>query len=68
MADSADLLVLGANYGTGRMGGLMSVYIMGVHDPETDKFKTVCRYVHGHLTLINRQSITANGPLSYGTK
>lgn len=29
MADSADLLVLGANYGTGRMGGLMSVFLMG---------------------------------------
>ncbi len=43
MADTADLIVLGANYGTGRMGGLMSVYIMGVWDPDTDQFKTVCR-------------------------
>ena len=43
MADSADLLVLGAYYGTGRMGGLRSVFLMGVHDPKTGKFKTVCR-------------------------
>lgn len=48
MADSADLLVLGANYGTGKMGGLMSVFIMGVYDEATKKFKTVCRVGNGH--------------------
>lgn len=47
-SDSADLIVLGANYGTGRYGGVMTAFIMGVFDPETEKFKTVCRAGNGH--------------------
>ncbi|XP_071841382.1 DNA ligase 3-like isoform X2 [Apostichopus japonicus] len=47
MADSADLLVLGAHYGTGNKGGMMSVFLMGVHDPVTDKFYTVTKCGNG---------------------
>ena len=32
MADTADLVVLGAWYGTGNKGGLMSVFLMGCYD------------------------------------
>eukprot|EP01117_Protostelium_nocturnum_P010644 TRINITY_DN3832_c0_g3_i2.p1 TRINITY_DN3832_c0_g3~~TRINITY_DN3832_c0_g3_i2.p1 ORF type:complete len:848 (+),score=249.92 TRINITY_DN3832_c0_g3_i2:325-2544(+) len=47
LADSADLLVLGANYGTGKMGGLMSVFLMGVYDKETKTYKTVTKVANG---------------------
>jgi DNA ligase-3 len=41
MADTADLVVLGAYYGTGKKGGLMSVFLLGCYDPKTDQWYTV---------------------------
>lgn len=41
MADTADLVVLGAYYGTGKKGGLMSVFLLGCYDPQTDHWCTV---------------------------
>ena len=38
MADSADLVVLGAWYGTGNKGGLMSVFLMGCYDEDSKRF------------------------------
>jgi DNA ligase-3 len=32
MADSADLLVLGGYYGTGKKGGMINIWLLGVHD------------------------------------
>uniref|UniRef100_A0A914UKU5 DNA ligase n=1 Tax=Plectus sambesii TaxID=2011161 RepID=A0A914UKU5_9BILA len=59
MADTADLLVLGAYYGTGNKGGTMSVFLMGVHDPSSGKFLTVTKCGNGHddaqLERINKQ-------------
>ncbi|KAK7476103.1 hypothetical protein BaRGS_00032657 [Batillaria attramentaria] len=43
MADSADLIVLGAYYGTGNKGGIMSIFLMGCYDPATDTFCTVSK-------------------------
>eukprot|EP01114_Cavostelium_apophysatum_P018682 TRINITY_DN5843_c0_g1_i1.p1 TRINITY_DN5843_c0_g1~~TRINITY_DN5843_c0_g1_i1.p1 ORF type:complete len:1034 (+),score=331.86 TRINITY_DN5843_c0_g1_i1:101-3202(+) len=48
MADSADLLVLGGYYGTGNKGGLLSVFLMGVYDEESGRYKTVCKVGNGH--------------------
>jgi DNA ligase-3 len=48
MADTADLVVLGAYYGTGSKGGLMSVFLMGVYDEANDVFRTVCKCGNGH--------------------
>lgn len=48
MADSADLIVLGAWYGTGKKGGMMSVFLMGCYDPSTKKFCTVTKVHTGH--------------------
>eukprot|EP01064_Diplonema_japonicum_P004005 TRINITY_DN12650_c0_g1_i3.p1 TRINITY_DN12650_c0_g1~~TRINITY_DN12650_c0_g1_i3.p1 ORF type:complete len:717 (+),score=173.41 TRINITY_DN12650_c0_g1_i3:207-2357(+) len=48
MADSADLVVLGANWGTGNFGGLLSVFLMGCYDPETQLWKTICKVGNGH--------------------
>jgi DNA ligase-3 len=41
MADTADLVVLGAYYGTGKKGGLMSVFLLGCYDRKTDRWYTV---------------------------
>ena len=41
MADSADLVVLGAYFGTGSHGGQMTVFLMGVFDEEAGIWKTV---------------------------
>ena len=37
MADTADLVVLGAWYGTGNKGGLMSVFLMGCYDENSKR-------------------------------
>lgn len=48
MADSADLIVLGAWFGTGKKGGMMSVFLMGCYDKFTHKFCTVTKVHTGH--------------------
>lgn len=48
MADSADLIVLGAWYGTGKKGGMMSVFLMGCYDPIKQIFLTVTKVHTGH--------------------
>ncbi|KAL1509486.1 hypothetical protein ABEB36_004211 [Hypothenemus hampei] len=48
MADSADLIVLGAWYGTGQKGGMMSVFLMGCYNENTKKFCTVTKVHTGH--------------------
>ncbi|CAH1775808.1 unnamed protein product [Owenia fusiformis] len=48
MADTADLVVLGAYYGTGNKGGIMSVFLMGVYDPDKDIWRTVSKVAGGH--------------------
>ncbi|XP_076802197.1 DNA ligase 3-like [Clavelina lepadiformis] len=59
MADSADLVVLGAYYGTGNKGGLMSVFLMGVYDDKQKRWCTVTKVGNGHddktLEKINKQ-------------
>ncbi|CAF3243885.1 unnamed protein product [Rotaria socialis] len=47
MADTADLVVLGAYYGTGKKGGLMSVFLLGCYDPKTDQWCTVAKCGNG---------------------
>ena len=47
MADTADLVVLGANYGTGTKGGLMSIFLMGCVD-SAGVWRTVCKVGNGH--------------------
>lgn len=51
-ADSADLLVLGAWYGSGNKGGQLSTFLMGCVDPAVPpgapgRFKTVCKVGNG---------------------
>lgn len=48
MADSADLIVLGAWYGTGKKGGMMSTFLMGCYDNSKDIFLTVTKVHSGH--------------------
>jgi DNA ligase-3 len=43
MGDSADLIVLGAYFGTGSKGGKMSTFLMGCYDESCKKFRTVVK-------------------------
>jgi DNA ligase-3 len=47
MADSADLVVLGAYYGTGNKGGMRSVFLMGSYNEKTKKWCTVTKVGNG---------------------
>ena len=38
MADTADLVCLGAYYGTGNKGGLMSVFLMGCYNEKQGRY------------------------------
>ncbi|XP_010720052.2 DNA ligase 3 [Meleagris gallopavo] len=48
MADTADLVVLGAFYGKGSKGGMMSIFLMGCYDPKSEKWCTVTKCSGGH--------------------
>jgi len=48
MADSCDLLVLGAYYGHGNKGSKLSVFLMGCYDKDKKKYKTVVKVGNGH--------------------
>ncbi|TMW41098.1 hypothetical protein DOY81_013820, partial [Sarcophaga bullata] len=48
MADTADLVVLGASYGSGKKGGILSIFLMGCYDPRDKLWKTVTK-VHTGL-------------------
>jgi len=48
MADTADLVVLGGWYGTGKKGGIISVFLMGCYDRMKDKWCTVTKVHTGH--------------------
>ncbi|XP_068436583.1 DNA ligase 3 [Clinocottus analis] len=48
MADTADLVVLGAFYGKGSNGGIMSSFLMGCYDPLSRKWCTVTKCSGGY--------------------
>ncbi|XP_065372225.1 DNA ligase 3 [Calliphora vicina] len=48
MADTADLVVLGASYGSGKQGGVLSIFLMGCYDRRDRLWKTVTK-VHTGL-------------------
>lgn len=48
MADSADLVVLGAWFGTGNKGGMMSIFLMGCYNEAKKKWCTVTKVHGGH--------------------
>ncbi len=43
LADTLDLVVVGAFYGKGQRAGRFGSLLMACYDPETDQFKTVCK-------------------------
>lgn len=63
MADTADLVVLGAYYGTGSKGGMKSTFLMGCFNEKTKKWHTVTKVANGYtlflyyIFLENRKSI-----------
>ncbi|KAM8974952.1 DNA ligase 3 [Pelodytes ibericus] len=48
MADTADLAVLGAFYGKGANGGIMSIFLMGCYDAQIQKWCTVTKCSSGY--------------------
>eukprot|EP00164_Ancoracysta_twista_P004258 GFYU01005737.1.p1 GENE.GFYU01005737.1~~GFYU01005737.1.p1 ORF type:complete len:638 (-),score=220.42 GFYU01005737.1:54-1697(-) len=48
MADTCDLVVLGAYHGTGSKGGMKSTFLMGCYDDKAEQWKTVCKVGNGH--------------------
>lgn len=43
LADTLDLVVIGALYGRGRKGGNLSSFLMAVYDDENDVFRSICK-------------------------
>ncbi|XP_072950020.1 DNA ligase 3 isoform X2 [Epargyreus clarus] len=48
MADTADLVVLGAWFGSGKKGGMMSVFLMGCLDTSRNRWVAVTKVHTGH--------------------
>jgi DNA ligase-3 len=49
IADTADLVILGCNYGTGKLGNYYSIFLVGCYDGSNNVWKTVTK-VHSGLT------------------
>ncbi|WP_032497053.1 ATP-dependent DNA ligase, partial [Hydrogenivirga sp. 128-5-R1-1] len=47
LADTLDLVVIGAFYGKGQRAQYFGSLLMACYDPETDQFKTVCKVGSG---------------------
>jgi len=47
MADTVDLVVVGAFYGRGRRGGKIGTLLMAAYNPNTSMFETVCKVGSG---------------------
>ncbi|ARM75981.1 ATP-dependent DNA ligase [Acidianus manzaensis] len=47
MADTVDLVLVGAFYGKGKKGGKFSSFLMGAYNPDKDVFETVCKVASG---------------------
>ncbi|EDV42370.1 uncharacterized protein Dana_GF17047 [Drosophila ananassae] len=56
MADTADLVVLGAWYGSGKKGGVLSIFLMGCYDSKDRLWKTVTK-VHSGLDDITNEEV-----------
>lgn len=59
MADSADLVVLGAWFGTGKKGGMLSIFLMGCFDENRKMWKTVTK-VHTGLDDAAMEKLQVN--------
>jgi len=47
LADSFDLVPIGAWHGSGRKAGWFSPFLMAVHDPDTGELQSLCRVMSG---------------------
>ncbi|XP_017846781.1 DNA ligase 3 [Drosophila busckii] len=56
MADTADLVVLGGWYGSGKKGGILSIFLMGCYDTSDHLWKTVTK-VHSGLDDATNEEI-----------
>ncbi|XP_023309068.2 DNA ligase 3 [Lucilia cuprina] len=73
MADTADLVCLGASYGSGKKGGVLSIFLMGCYDRRDRLWKTVTKVhtglddktrleMHDHLMKLMERSDGKQAP------
>lgn len=62
LADTLDLVVLGAYMGRGAYGGQQSVWLLGAHDPATGKWRTVAKVGNG-MTDEDTRRLNATLPM-----
>jgi DNA ligase-3 len=62
LADTVDLVVLGAYMGRGAYGGQQSVWLLGAHDPATGKWRTVAKVGNG-MTDEDTRRLNATLPM-----
>ena len=43
LGDALDLVVLGADLGSGKRTGFYSSFLMGCYNPDSGKFETICK-------------------------
>ncbi|KAJ3286527.1 hypothetical protein HK104_008985 [Borealophlyctis nickersoniae] len=57
LADSFDLVPIGAWYGNGRKAGWYSPFLMACYNPETEMYETVCKCMSGFTDAFYKQKL-----------
>ncbi|KAJ3053686.1 hypothetical protein HK097_003612 [Rhizophlyctis rosea] len=57
LADSFDLVPIGAWYGTGRKAGWYSPFLMACYNPETEQYETLCKCMSGFSDAFYKEKL-----------
>lgn len=55
VADSIDVVVLGAWFGNGRKAGWFSPFLVGIYNPDTEEFESFAKVMSGFTDAVYRQ-------------
>ncbi len=47
LGDSMDLVLVGADYGTGKRTGWFSSFLLACYNEDTERFQTICKCANG---------------------
>lgn len=56
LADSIDVVPIGAWWGSGRKAGWFSPFLLAVYNPESEQFESLCRCMSGFSDLFYREA------------